>query len=63
MVIAVEAPGRLGHWVTCWGPAICDAHSGGRWVPLGSSRLGRRFVSHAWSISPVPRIAGPVVMG
>jgi hypothetical protein len=63
LVVAVEARGHLPHWVTCWGPCVLDSLSDGPWVPLDGSGLGQRYASHAWTISPVPRVCGPVVMG
>jgi hypothetical protein len=63
LIVAVEEPGETDHWVTVWGPSICDSLSGGRWTPLMGSPLWFKSIAHAWTIDPPPRWAGPVKMG
>jgi hypothetical protein len=63
LAVAVEDEVAVPHWVAVWGRSVCDSLSYGRWRPLASSQLGGRFVSHAWTIDPPPRMAGPVEMG
>jgi hypothetical protein len=60
LIVAVAEPhSECGHWVCVWNEFL-DSLSFGRWQPLRSSEHRRAAVGHAWTITPPPRVAGPV---